>query len=52
MGSGLLGPQMWCWQNKKHASEWFDAQIKNNSVPDSVLDSILEMIKKQKDKNV
>jgi hypothetical protein len=53
-GSGLLGPQMWRWENKKEnyvpsVTDWFSFLGKNNSIPHSILDSILKTIK---DKNI
>lgn len=45
-GSGLLGPQMWCWQNKKPHHDWLKSLAKNGQFPDSSLDSVLDMIKK------
>lgn len=51
-GSGLLGPQMWCWQNKKPHHDWLKSLAKNGHdhgsvwYSDSSLDSVLDMIKK------
>lgn len=50
-GTGLLGPQMWRWQNRdKSYHDWLKSNMRENQYPDSFLDNLLVMMKKVREK--